>query len=405
MKFPRNIRLAILPLLDIFQINTSVKDSVQIIGGYESRFLDLLSDALQFNSILQVPSDLEWGRRLEGNKWTGLIGLVVRNETDMALGNIGITYDRTNVVDFSYPYLFDYVKFVTKTPGYVSKETALFHPFTLNVWLCLFLSIILVAILCRVLLRKKYSFQIIFLYIIGIILNQGKKIEVKNTKHIVLICSWFFGAVFLSYSYTAVLLSFMTVPLRENPIDNKRQLLDAITYKNYECSVLSGSAILNIIRSGAGETDANLAKVIEENNWNIEPKAKILGKYLEKGKTAVIGIESDFDMLHHDRIHFADESFDVIFSGIVVSKHFCCKEALDLVVHRVSAGGFYDKIREDFLFRSQLKYRILPSLEPQGWKALSVSDLSGAFIILMLGNAVSFIICMLEVAVLKLKLL
>ena len=50
-----------------------------------------------------VPNDGNWGTNDTG-EWTGMVGMAVNNEIDLALGQFTQTLFRAKVVEFSMPF-------------------------------------------------------------------------------------------------------------------------------------------------------------------------------------------------------------------------------------------------------------------------------------------------------------
>lgn len=79
-----------------------------------------------------------------------------------------------------------------------------------------------------------------------------------------LITLWSFGAMFLSHSYTASLLSFMTVLLRERGIKTIAELVTAVYFDCYSSAHFTGSGSYELF------------------NQNKEPRLKAIGQSLKR---------------------------------------------------------------------------------------------------------------------------
>ncbi|XP_069995836.1 glutamate receptor ionotropic, kainate glr-3-like [Penaeus vannamei] len=101
------------------------------ISGPMANLLHALSSALGFSYTLVRPPDGAWGIPTEAGDWNGMIGMVKRNEADLALGPFGLTYSRSRVVDFSSPILIDYYRILTKRPRSEPNPKGFLTPFRL----------------------------------------------------------------------------------------------------------------------------------------------------------------------------------------------------------------------------------------------------------------------------------
>ncbi|GIY82231.1 lig_chan-Glu_bd domain-containing protein [Caerostris extrusa] len=87
MNFPRFIRIAVLPYRHVIEI----KDGNRIVGGLEAKIINLLSNVLGFRYQIFISKEMAWGHPLENGTWTGLIGMVSRNESDLGFGFTAVT--------------------------------------------------------------------------------------------------------------------------------------------------------------------------------------------------------------------------------------------------------------------------------------------------------------------------
>lgn len=404
MSFPNFLRIAIVTNMNIFKINKSRTDYVQAIGGLEYPFLKILSEALRFNYSLKIPDDGQWGTAKKDGTgdWSGMIGLVQRNETDIAVSKIGIANERMAVVDFSYPYGIESLRFGTKPPDLRSKEVAVFLPFDATLWIG-----ILMALFCVIFTFKLVTFGTpiarAFLFFYGNLLMKSQTLNYRKLQVKILVGSWFLSSMILSYSYMAVLLSFLTIHLKEQTVSDNFELLEALNTKEYKCVTLAGSSLLMTLLSSKDETVLAIAKQIDVNEWLIKPTEIEVATTLNQPNIAVVVPEYDFGILFEEQVFVSKDSFCPIFWGIALSKNFCCKRKLDSLIHRLTAAGLYNKLRSDFLFHSQMKYSKLMSRKTVGFKQLNQQDVQGAFIALIFGCILSCISFAAEVIYDKVK--
>ncbi|KAK3853995.1 hypothetical protein Pcinc_039494 [Petrolisthes cinctipes] len=111
------------------------------IRGPMANLLTLLAKAINFRYTLVRPPDGAWGIPTEGGDWNGMIGMVKRNEADLALGPFGLTYSRSRVVDFSSPILIDYYRILVRRPRPETDPIGFLRPFTWEVWVGLVMCV------------------------------------------------------------------------------------------------------------------------------------------------------------------------------------------------------------------------------------------------------------------------
>lgn len=113
MNFPNSLNVAVLNNLHLFDVNISESGHTDIIGGCEFKFLELLSNVLNFSYDVKVPDDMEWGTIKKDGQYSGLIGMVNISEVDIALSKLRISINRMEDVDFTHSYEIGCVLFAT----------------------------------------------------------------------------------------------------------------------------------------------------------------------------------------------------------------------------------------------------------------------------------------------------
>ena len=117
------------------------------------------------------------------------------------------------------------------------------------------------------------------------------------------------------------------------------------------------------------------------------PKKAFIG-----GKILLAPFEKDF--------FFSEDSFFNIMFSYPVSKKFCCKKYLDYFVHRIFETGV---VSREVKFQSiMLELKKVWSnfhIDSDALKKLEMSDLKGAFLILIIGYILASITLFIEIAV------
>ncbi len=98
----------------------------------------------------------EWGLKLPNGTWTGIIGKLVTNESDIGVSGITLTGDRLEAVDFSIPFMFSPITFITASfSAQYSKSLVIdaFHPL---VWFSIIFSYISIGLISKI-ISKRYD--------------------------------------------------------------------------------------------------------------------------------------------------------------------------------------------------------------------------------------------------------
>ena len=64
----------------------------------------MLKERLEFTFEMYQVEDKKWGAKI-GNTWNGLIGDLLTGKADMVMTSLKITAERSQVIDFSVPFM------------------------------------------------------------------------------------------------------------------------------------------------------------------------------------------------------------------------------------------------------------------------------------------------------------
>lgn len=397
------IRVGVLSETGNFILNTTSDDKIKIIGGYEARFLNMLIDGLQSHPIIHTLEKDEWGKPTEDGDWTGLIGMVHRQEVDMAVSSVLITQARMEVVDFSYPYSIEDVTFATRLPGSVPTATALIDPFSTAVWLGLAASLLVFPVVARIMLAKKQSLGKSMLSFFGYILNQPLGGKTDHIKDRILLGAWLCGTMFLSKTYSSYLLSFITLPIRETPIKDVNQLSKAVVSGTFKCYTTRESSILESLFSSLQENSVIIAKAMKENDWLLESDNSQFVKYALEQNSAIIRTRRYIHNLLQDNVFVSDDSFYAGYAAIVLPKNSPLKLRINKLLNRIDSSGVYPKFSEHYLFQKHLQKNLHRETENNEIKSISLEDIEGAFLLLISGYLLAIAVFFLEIAWRKMR--
>ncbi|GFS32117.1 lig_chan-Glu_bd domain-containing protein [Trichonephila inaurata madagascariensis] len=179
MKFPNFIRIGILPLRHLLEVNYDSKGNVHFDSGVEANFIRVLSEFLGFKYQLVITDDAEWGQLKDDGNWTGIIGLVHRNEADIAIAHLTMSPERSSVADFLF-YTVEENSFVTNLPGFVMKSLFYLLPFHAYIWISIIIAAVFMPFLFMILRIKALTFhELLFRYLVFFLGNRVVLLQVK----------------------------------------------------------------------------------------------------------------------------------------------------------------------------------------------------------------------------------
>ncbi|XP_052122664.1 ionotropic receptor 40a isoform X2 [Frankliniella occidentalis] len=247
-------------------------------GGRDHELLLLLADKLHFRFDYFDPPERSQGSAFvettDHNKtFPGIIGLISERRADLALGDITITFERSQAVEFSFLTLADSGAFVTKTPSRLNEALALVRPFQMEVWPVLVLTMLLTGPLLFGVLeaprlwrgkawmakrgRKRISDRKLFgnavWFSIALFFKQSVRgPEDSHRVRLLTILLSFAATYVIGDMYSANLTSLLARPGRERPISNLEQLAEAMETRGYQLLVEKHSSSYNVLENGTG---------------------------------------------------------------------------------------------------------------------------------------------------------
>lgn len=330
--------------------------------------------------IIEVGEE-RFGQHFPNGTWTGLIGMIQKGKADLAFAKLSFNEARASVVDFSYPYQYSPISFITDKPTQVPNSYAMVYPFSLSVWIGLAITIVIMQFLLYFFERKTYSFQSILFKIFGTLLENTVDMRLDKLSTRILMLSWIIGAMFLTQSYKAVLLSFFTFPTLSG-IRNIAQLSKATEKNSFKCSAYEGSRIYADMFNKGDEALKKIGRCLDRTNmYSIDILPFLLPATYRK---ALIGPQSHLRSLQRGFFVSAD-IFYTDFYYIAVRKSFLCKDALDQVLHKLSAAGILQKFQNEEEFFLEFSRPRIQFDEFKSNRKLGLEDFSRAFFILFFG--------------------
>nr|XP_045611739.1 probable glutamate receptor [Procambarus clarkii] len=217
-------------------------EGIVTISGPMAHLLTVLSRAINFKYTLVRPPDGAWGAPDSNGVWNGMIGMVKRNEADLALGPFGLTGSRAAVAEFSQPIIIDYYRILVKRGSAKPDPWSFLNPLRPTVWLGFLLSFLLVCVGLAVGVflgweRKRWSssrkLSLTFVYSWEQFANMCQQRTLRNPSDISLrmvVCVWLLALLVILRSYSGALTSLLAVRQIPVKIDTLRDLIDAKEY-------------------------------------------------------------------------------------------------------------------------------------------------------------------------------
>ncbi|XP_077520943.1 glutamate receptor ionotropic, kainate glr-3-like [Amblyomma americanum] len=207
-------------------------DQYKFQEGVELKLLKAISHKLNFTYSLNVDRYAEYGA-LKNGTWTGLIGDVLYRDSHMALSEISFTHQRTEVISYLYPVLYDVLAYITKAPRVIPFALAIVRPLSETMWACLVLALVGSSAFLYCLrwspVDRGRSHRPDFWFLLSTLSRQNPwEEEHTSAGYRVFLGPWWLFVLVLTTLYSARLVAIMSVAVYEPWLSDLAHLEEAL---------------------------------------------------------------------------------------------------------------------------------------------------------------------------------
>lgn len=373
----------------VFIDDSKTEGSSTTIYGIEPSLMDVMASDLNFTFAYFPVSPKEmWGSVTGEGKnrtATGLLGALMKKEADVALGNLYLDYTRLAIVAFSSYYQNVEECFMVPRPKPYPKWTALYHPFSVEVWIATILSIVLSVLTLRFvsilsiessqLDQYYHDYVVCFLAICGHLFGLQQSQEIRSNAIRLFSIWWLFGALILSTGYRSGLISFMTFPFTPPPIDTIEQLIASpikkVIYDPLMKEILTNSNNTNMRQLGRQvTTNDNLTymfTLMDSEEWAVDSNLDSL-RYV---------IDTQYPMTTTGpKVHIMKECIFSMRAALGLQKESPLKPYFDREIQQLIESGLIEYHRTRFA-RKDVDWK--PKTASKDLVSFSLDSLQGAF--------------------------
>ncbi|KAK3583442.1 hypothetical protein CHS0354_025574 [Potamilus streckersoni] len=214
-------------------------------GGMCIDLLEQLSYTLNFTYNLVEPPDGVFGSVSPDGRWNGLVGQLERREVDMVVAMLTDQPERKGIMDFTYPFYYDYTTVLLKKPNTdKNKWKTIIEPFQWQVLVSICASVPVMSFLVFIMERCNpyynhpghhetrevnggfHSFAGALWYIYGAILNQGGDHLPDSFTGRTMVSFWGLFSIVVVGTYCGNLIAFLTVPIDKAPFNTLKELIE-----------------------------------------------------------------------------------------------------------------------------------------------------------------------------------
>ncbi|XP_053087485.1 glutamate receptor ionotropic, NMDA 2B [Pangasianodon hypophthalmus] len=210
--------------------------------GFCIDILKKIAKSVKFTYDLYLVTNGKHGKKVNGT-WNGMVGEVVVKNAHMAVGSLTINEERSEVIDFSVPFIETGISvMVSRSNGTVSPS-AFLEPFSADVWVMMFVMLLLVSAIAVFVFEyfspvgynrcladgrepggPSFTIGKAIWLLWGLVFNNSVPVQnPRGTTSKIMVSVWAFFAVIFLASYTANLAAFM---IQEEYVDQVSGLSD-----------------------------------------------------------------------------------------------------------------------------------------------------------------------------------
>ncbi|OXA47132.1 Glutamate receptor ionotropic, delta-1 [Folsomia candida] len=128
-------------------------------SGLMFEVLNHMSKDLNFTyEVLEPRHGETWGHLQSDGSWSGMMKLVAENKVVLAAAAFTVTPERSNYVDFTQVIERESYGFMVNRPNELSRVLLFAAPFSYPVWICIIITVILVAPVLNAVHRSSYFY-------------------------------------------------------------------------------------------------------------------------------------------------------------------------------------------------------------------------------------------------------
>ncbi|GFT99915.1 lig_chan-Glu_bd domain-containing protein [Nephila pilipes] len=375
---------------------TQAADGLYEFRGSYAKYMEILLSAWKGGYEIKYCEDEDFGSKTENGTWTGQIGMVSRGEADIGMSLISILQQRAQVVDFSVAYNIEAISFAShKIP--LEGRFQFLQLFDVATWISIFVTLVFLSAIIFLIIRRKESFPFVFFNIYSNVLGKSLLLHKYIFKWKLFLAIWSLCAFVLSSSYSAVLLSFLTLPPPSRALVTLKDVADAVR-KGYRAFSGQHSFTIPFLLTSEDEDFKFIGISIKSNEWYHDWKSLLSGKMMQQGDI-YFSTRTMLRLLYENNksIYISHNPAYVVPIGVIMNKNFCCASELNKILLWMVASGLEGKLLNDMSYKFWLEYSSKSMKESRESHALSTQDFSGAFIILCVGLSISLLVFLGEV--------
>ncbi|KAJ9590512.1 hypothetical protein L9F63_016463 [Diploptera punctata] len=272
------------------------------VGGYFGEVWSTLEERINFKSIYSENTDGAFGVVGDDGNWTGLMGMLIRNEVDIAMQSMTITSERYQFVDFTMPLIRSSTSIMIRKPSRRSFNWNNFlRPFSNELWLGVIICMIILtfSLSATFYLRRMYcadeevEYDIMesFGYVYTSFCQQGCTNNPSAVSSRIVCMIIKLTATVLLSGYSAYLIANLAVHITVLPFTSLETLLRD---RSYTLGLLANSYSVMVYKNTSDPVRQELYKQLVEPHTLPRTEYLAMKWICENSKYAFLGVHDTF---------------------------------------------------------------------------------------------------------------
>ncbi|XP_069995848.1 glutamate receptor ionotropic, kainate 1-like [Penaeus vannamei] len=360
--------------------------------------LKIFSILYNFDYELVKPPDGLWGARQNNGSWSGMMGMVHREEVEFAVGPFTITPERETVCDFSWPVHSDNLALIMVRPGLQNDVSGFLKPFSWVVWLLVLLSVVGVGAAMFAIERgeeKVFTFseknllRKVTQWVLQTLTQESAEWLPRKDGGRLLVTTWLLASLVFMSSYSGILTAMLTVPRVTIPIDS---LADLVAQDDLPWRLEAGSMMPKFLMESG---DPVRQKVVTHSSGTF-PDCWAARQAIARGEFAALCDETsmrksmswDFSTTGKCHLYIASQK---VFTNAMMAMAFKTNSTylpnINKVIRKVKESGLLERWMASQITNTSQCLRPPSSDRRDGIEALDFEAFSGPLLVLAAGES------------------
>ncbi|XP_042204243.1 glutamate receptor-like [Homarus americanus] len=388
------------------KIDVQENGTVGILGPM-AHLLDIFADKLNFDYELVRPSDRVWGGPQSDGSWTGMLGMLQRQEVEFAIGPFGVTALRETVCDFSDPVYSENNAILMVRPTLQNDFTGFVKPFTIKTWVWTLVSLVTVVVMMALVVKAearvftsqtRHVLSKAAMWGVKTLTQESSEWLPKNDGGRLIVTTWLLASLVFMTSYGGILTAMLTVPRVTIPINS---LADLVSQTDLPWRLEAGSMMFQYFKESQDEVRQ---KVFTEVAGTF-PDCWAARKAIANGEFAAIcdrttmkkAMSWDFSTSGQCHLYISSEN---VYSNAIISMAFKNNSTYlsdaNRIIRTVKESGILDKWLAAEITNTTQCLRPPTSDRGNAVAALNVDVMAGPFLVLVGGLTVGLLVFLSE---------